>query len=83
MPNGVNDPFGLTFFCEMENLLATNGVFQEHRASRANLQRDRSIFRYAELARFNVAIGVSSVGSELILLYIVLAQLTTKGASTI
>lgn len=73
MANGVNHSFSYTLLCEVENFLPTDCIFQEHRASRANLQRDCGIVRYAELARLDMAIGISSVGSELILLYIMLA----------
>jgi hypothetical protein len=70
MANGMNNSFGLTLFGKMEDLLATNGIFQEDRASRANFQRDGCVDRHAKFSRFRLAHCITSEAGQLILLYI-------------
>jgi hypothetical protein len=60
MANGVNDSFGLTFFGEMKDLLASNGIFEQHRASSANCQRDGRVDWDTKLSSLRLAIRIAS-----------------------
>ena len=68
MANGVDNSFGLTLFGKVKDLLAANCIFEEHRASGTNFQRDGSVDRHTQLPRLGLAPRVTPEAGELILL---------------